>query len=231
MTRKELIEQVALRMDEITPESGLTIAVDGVVNPVTGADENPLYELIDGLADDCALELYASAPYWRLPVTPFLSDEDHDEIKVEAIFPTNPNSRKMIRLKVTDSFLRLAVVKCAEFQRPVTDIYPEASPEGKRQHNRYLMGKEAKPVAVLTHGWWNGVPRREIDCYSLKADTSMAPRAGIEASYIPKPGRAETIPERLFPPLEWLIAARAFEARGDGNHGQICLNTAKSLLV
>lgn len=220
MTRTELITQVALRMDEITPESGLVI-------PVDGADNNPLYELIDGLADDCALELYASAPYWIIPTTPFL----FGDISVDPIFPTKPDSRKMIRFKVSETFLRLAIIKCAEFERPISEVYPEASSEGKRQHNRYLMGKEAKPVAVLTHGWWNGVPSREIDCYSLAPDSAMAPRAGIEASYIVKPGRAETIPARLFPALEWLIAARAFEARGDANHGQICLNTAKSLLV
>ena len=220
MTRKELIAQVALRMDEITPENDFVI-------PVDGADNNPLYELIDGLADDAALELYASAPYWRLPSQAFL----YDEIKVEPIFPTKSDSRKMIRLKVTDDFLRVAVIRCDDFHRPVTDIYPEQSAEGKRQHNRFLMGKEAKPVGVLTHGWWDGAPCREIDCYSLAPDSAAGPRAGIEASYIAKPGRAETIPERLFPPLEWLIAARAFEARGDGNHGQICLATAKSLLV
>ena len=220
MTRKELIAQVALRMDEITPESGFVI-------PVDGADNNPLYELIDGLADDAALELYASAPYWRLPSRAFL----YDEVKVDPIFPNRPDSRKMIRLKVTDAFLRVAVIRCDEFHRPVTDIYPEQSADGKRQHNRFLMGREAKPVGVMTHGWWDGVPCREIDCYSLSADSTVGPRDGIEASYIAKPGRAETIPDRLFPPLEWLIAARAFEARGDGNHGQICLNTAKSLLV
>lgn len=222
MTRTELITQVALRMDEITPESGLVI-------PVDGADNNPLYELIDGLADDCALELYASAPYWIIPTTPFLASE----ISVDPIFPTKPNSRKMIRLKVSETFLRIAIIKCEEFQRPITEIYPEASPEGKRQHNRYLMGKEAKPVAVLTHGWWGNpsVPCREINCYSLKPDSTMAPRAGIEASYIVKPTKAESIPDRLFPALEWLIAARAFEARGDANHGQICLNTSRSLLV
>ena len=220
MTRKELIAQVALRMDEITPESGFVI-------PVDGADNNPLYELIDGLADDAALELYASAPYWRLPSQAFL----YDEVKVDPIFPNRPDSRKMIRLKVTDAFLRVAVIRCDEFHRPVTDIYPEQSAEGKRQHNRFLMGREAKPVGVMTHGWWDGAPCREIDCYSLSADSTVGPRDGIEASYIAKPGRAETIPDRLFPPLEWLIAARAFEARGDGNHGQICLNTAKSLLV
>lgn len=207
-------------MDEITPENDFVI-------PVDGADNNPLYELIDGLADDAALELYASAPYWRLPSQAFL----YDEIKVDPIFPTRSDSRKMIRLKVTDAFLRVAVIRCDDFHRPVTDIYPEQSPEGKRQHNRFLMGKEAKPVGVLTHGWWDGAPCREIDCYSLAPDSTVGPRAGIEASYIAKPGRAETIPERLFPPLEWLIAAHAFEARGDGNHGQICLANAKSLLV
>ena len=35
----------------------------------------------------------------------------------------------------------------------------------------------------------------------------------------------------LIPALEWLIAARAFGARGDVNHANICQQNAQNLLV
>lgn len=211
---------VALRMDEITPESSLSnITVDG-------RDNNPLYSLIDGIADDCALELYSSAPYWRLPQTLF----DGESVKVEGITSAS-DSRKVIRLKVGDDFLRVAEIDCADFRRPITEVVPEQSPKGMRQHNRFLLGKETKPVGVMSFGTWDGVVCREIDCYSLAADTNVTASVGVNASYIAQPDAAENVPELLMPALEWLIAARTFIARGDSNHGSICLETAKNLIV
>ena len=232
MTRKELIRQVALRMDEISPEEVLSIPVDGDL--ISEADENPLYALINGLADDAALELYASAPYWRLPQTAF----EKADIAVSSI-TGDADSRKIIRLRIGDDFLRVAEIDCVDFQRPITEVYPEQSPEGRRQHNRFLMGKEAKPVGVLSFGLWQqesdgmtiNVKCREIDCYSLSYTTTVTPALGIVASYIAKPGAAEDVPEILVPALEWLIAARAFGARGDVDHSATCRQNAQNLLV
>lgn len=221
MTRKELIRQVVARMDEVTPEADLNVIVDGFTD---GADGNPLYLLIDSIADDAALELYSVAPYWRLPQTAF------QNILVESIHSSDVNSRKYIRLKLDDSFLRVAEIDCEGFQRPITEVVPEQSPEGKRQHNRFLLGKEAKPVGVMSFGIWGEVQCREIDCYSLAASTGVTP-AQVKASYIAKPGAVESIPEILIPALEWLIAARAFGARGDSNHATICQQNAQNILV
>ena len=211
-----------MRMDEVTPESSLNIIVDGFED---GTDSNPLYLLINSLADDTALELYSVAPYWRLPQTAFQNK------LVEAINSSDSASRKIIRLKMSDDFLRIAEIDCPDFQRPITEAVPEQSAEGKRQHNRFLMGKEAKPVGVMSFGLWgNGEMCREIDCYSLASNTSVTPET-VKASFIAKPEAAESIPEILIPALEWLIAARAFGARGDTNHASICQQNAQNLLV
>lgn len=230
MTRNELTAQVALRMDEVTPVEELQITVDG-------SDNNPLYTLIDGILDDCVLELFTIAPYWRLPYTPFSGTQ------LSKIFPERDDSRYMIRLRLEDNFLRLAYVSHALFQRPITEVYPEQSAEGKRQHNRYLMGREAKPVAVLSIGSWSAdgepprtVQRKEIDCYSLPSQED----GDVKAFYIAKPDAIEdnnqsavenVVPETIIPALEWLIAARAFGARGDVNHSEICQQNAQNLLV
>lgn len=235
MIREELIRQVALRMDEVTPDSpDFTIADI----PVDGSDNNPLYALIDGLIDAGALELFSIAPYWRLPQTPFPSAD----VQLETVGSTRTinddkttiTQRKMIRLKVQDDFLRVAEINHPSFQRPITEVVPEMSELGKRQHNPYLMAKEARPVGVLSHSSWG----REIDCYSI--DTS-ATTTGLDATYIATPTMPLTddttteietvIPAVLVEALEWIVASRAFGARGDANHAAICQQNAQNLLV
>lgn len=235
MTRAELIQSVSLRMDEITPGTALTnIDVDG-------SDNNPLYALIDGLIDSGVLELYSIAPYWRLFQTDF-TETAYEQLAV--------NDRYVLRIKVPDDFLRVAEIDCTGFQRPIVEVHLEQSDAGKRQHNRFLMGKEAKPVGVLSHGMWDVsasnedpelVPCREIDCYSLADKTGVA----VTASYIPVPQKIyddavtpsssiaveDVVPSELIPALEWLIASRTFGARGDTNHAAICQQNAQNLLV
>ena len=148
-TRAQLIQRVALKMDEVSPD--VTVA-DLTVD---ASDGNPLYTLIDGLIDGGALELFSVAPYWRLKQTTFT------DILLESVGTTRPitkgsiSARKMIRLKVPDDFLRVAEINHTSFQRPITEAVPEISELGKRQHNQFLMGKEARPVGVISHGLWS----------------------------------------------------------------------------
>lgn len=222
MTLNQLIQAVALRMDEITPDSALSnITVDA-------SDNNPLYELIKGLVDDGVLELFSVAPYWRLPQTVF----EHTDF--EAI---GSSGRYMLRCILPDDFLRVAEINCTGFKRPITEVVPEGSSVGKRQHNRFLMGKEVKPVGVMSHGHYDNTSCREIDCYSLSTNIGL----NVDASYIARPIACalwsgtnpveDNVPPTLIPALEWLIAARTFGARGDANHAAICQQNAQNLLV
>lgn len=223
-------------MDEVSPE----IEADDLV--VDGSDGNPLYTLIDGLIDGGALELFSVAPYWRLPQVVFASAD----IQLEAVGSsrtvndggTTIAARKIIRLKVPDNFLRVAEINHTSFQRPITEVVPEISDLGKRQHNPFLMGKEARPVGVMSHGVWSSAQCREIDCYSVASGVSSV--TGVTATYIPKPAMPESgspsdveavIPPVLLPALEWLIAARTFGARGDADHAAICQQNAQNVLV
>lgn len=217
-------------MDEITPSGALSgITVDG-------SDNNPLYELIKGIIDDGVLELFTVAPFWRLPQSAFTYSATAADNQI--IVETGAYSRKVIRLKVPDDFLRVAEISCTDFQRPITEVVPEQSELGKRQHNRFLMGKVARPVGVMSHGAWNGTLCREIDCYSLASTTTVTASSGVSASYIPRPASATAsadtavpVPSVLIPALEWLIASRAFGARGDANHSAICQQNAQNLLT
>ena len=232
-TRAQLIQRVALKMDEVSPN--VTVA-DLTVD---ASDGNPLYTLIDGLIDGGALELFSVAPYWRLKQTTFTN------IDLETVGTARPMTegsiaaRKMIRLKVPDDFLRVAEINHSSFQRPITEAVPEISELGKRQHNQFLMGKEARPVGVMSHGLWSNAQCREIDCYSVAS--SVTTTDGVTATYIPKPAVIsdtapavtveDAVPEVLIPALEWLIAARTFGARGDADHAAICQQNAQNVLV
>ena len=248
MTREQLIQQVALRMDEVTPDN---IGISDIF--VDGADGNPLYALIDGLVDSGCLELFSVAPYWRLKQTTF------SETALESVGSQRTvgdgsitiATRQMIRLKVPDDFLRVAEISHPSFQRPITEVVQEISELGKRQHNPFLMAKEARPVGVMSHGVWVGGTTedptyeqcREIDCYSIPSTGALT---GLVATYIPKPATIDddtahsganavsvedVVPAVLIDALQWLIAARTFGARGDANHSAICQQNAQNLLV
>ena len=237
-TRAHLIQRVALKMDEVSPSD---ISVADLT--VDASDGNPLYTLIDGLIDGGALELFSVAPYWRLKQTTFASADIELEpvgtARTIADGSATVPSRKIIRLRVPDDFLRVAEINHTSFQRPITEVVQEISELGKRQHNPFLMGKEARPVGVMSHGLWGSAQCREIDCYSV--DSSVNTTTGVTATYIPKPAVIsdtspavtveDAVPEVLIPALEWLIAARTFGARGDANHAAICQQNAQNLLV
>lgn len=232
MTRNELIQQVALRMDEVSPD----ITVSDLT--IDGSDGNPLYTLIDGLVDAGALELFSVAPYWRLPQSEFATPKYEDVGKQRVVNDgeTTIAVRKMIRLKVPDDFLRVAEINCTAFQRPITEVVSEMSDLGKRQHNPFLMAKEARPVGVMSHGVWDSNAQcREIDCYSVPSVPNDVSATYIATPTIPASGTSTAI-ETVVPPvlvdaLEWLIAARTFGARGDANHSAICQQNAQNLLV
>lgn len=222
MTRDELIKAVALRMDEITPDSDVSLVVDG-------SDNNPLYELIKGVLDEALMEIYATAPYWRIPTQAFANTS----IEVAAI-PAD-TTRKMIRLKVPDDFLRIAEISCSHFHRPIAAVFPKQSVEGMRQYNKHLRAGAAKPVGVMSSGLWSGSASRQIECYSVPA---TAASVAVSATYIAKPAsvvpNSDTtvnVPATLEPALEWLAASKAFAARGDADHAATCAQNAQSLLV
>jgi hypothetical protein len=145
----------------------------------------------------------------------------------------------------------VAEINHTSFQRPITEVVPEAAELARRQHNPFLMAKEARPVGVMSHGIWTTTVGndttseqcREIDCYSI---ASSATASGVEATYIAKPAVIDdddehsganavsvesVVPAVLIPALEWLIAARTFGARGDANHAAICQQNAQNVLV
>ena len=75
----------------------------------------------------------------------------------------------VIKLQSSDSFLRLVEFQAKDSNIVVTDILPEASPEGRKQLNPYIRGKADRPRLVLTQ---NSFSAPVLKYYSL---TVIAP--------------------------------------------------------
>ena len=225
MNRYDLILATALHMDEVSASDSIAVSVQ-----VDSSDNNPLYTLINGLLDECLVEVYNSDPWWRLKQKPFT-------LPSTATYDKNIG-RYVIKLPVPADYLKIAEIKCDEFQRPISEVYSEGSDMAKRQHNRWLVAKVAKPVAVMSHDSTNG---REIDCYSL--DKASLSGTNLYATYIGIPVlptdttttasaiSTDILPDALVAPLEWLTASKAFGARGNTNGMQVCLQNAQNLLI
>lgn len=224
MTREELIRKVALKMDEISSS-------DDVIVSVGTEDNNPLYTQINSLLNESVNDVLMKAPTYRLQnhmkaLTTESIDLDNPWWGSEEIFN---GTRKVLVINVPDDFLRLASISDKSFERPIVDLAIEGDDTARRQHNKYLVAKTAKPVAVIS----NGMDGRKITCYSYPAKTG--PQAvflyikrydksmdlGVEAD----------LDDYMVDLVSWVCAGRVFVAQGDINKGKICDENASALMI
>lgn len=214
MERIELIKKVALKMDEIS--SSNQVVVD-----VLDSDNNPLYALIDGLLNESINDVLTKAPVYRLQRS-FMDIGNIEEI---ALF----GGRKAVRFLVPSNFIRIAsITDDSNFRRPIVDLAIEGDDVDKRQHNKFLVAKGAKPVAVIGR---NSDGARVITCYSYHADS--APQ--LECQYIQRfdGGTNDDIDldDYMAELVSWVCAGRVFAVQGDINRGKICDENAAALMV
>lgn len=79
-------------------------------------------------------------------------------------------------LPASSDFLRLVAFKAKDSDIVVTDAIPEASAEGRKQHNQYIRGRADRPRLVLMQGSQDGTPKFRY--YSLATGTSSPTAAG-----------------------------------------------------
>jgi hypothetical protein len=216
MTREALIKKVALKMDEISSSSDVIVSV--------GTDDNnPLYTQINGLLNEAVNDVLTKAPIYR--ITGFI-----DIAKTERPTADIIKDRKVLLLPVPDGFIRLVSISDKAFQRPITDLAVEGDQTYKRQRNGFLMGKSAKPVAVLGMGK-DG--KRVISCYSY----SITDLADPVMVYIKRfEGDLDTssnidMDDYLADVVTWACAGKVFAAQGDVTKAKICDDNAIALMV
>jgi hypothetical protein len=219
MTREELIKKIALKMDEISSS-------DEVIVPVNSSDNNPLYTQINNLLNESVNEVLMKAPVYRLHTqTSSFTPQLSTDMKVETIF----NTRKKAAIAIPDDFLRLVSISDNSFDRPIYELAIEGDDADKRQHNKFLVAKSAKPIAVLS----NNANSRKIDCYSYATSVNPSPTILYIKRYNnDKDSSMDTnLDDYLIDVVSWVCAGRVFAAQGDSNKGKICDENAAALMI
>lgn len=216
MTREELIKKVALKMDEISSS-------DDVIVQVNISDNNPLYTQINGLLNESINDVLTKAPIYRIQ-NHVVSNSSSTTVKIFG------NTRATAVFNVPEDFIRLASITDTAFQRPIVDLAIEGDSIDKRQHNKFLVAKSAKPVAVIGRNKSGG---RTITCYSYDLDATPAPAMLYVKRYEGSidPSTEIDMDSYLIDIISWVCAGRVFAAQGDVNKGKICDDNAAALMI
>lgn len=216
MTREELIKKVALKMDEISSS-------DDVIVPVNASDNNPIYTQINALLNESVNDVLTKAPIYRLQNHVTSLDSGYE---VKEIFN---GTRKVAIITVPEDFIRIASISDEAFQRPIVDLAIEGDDVDKKQHNKFLVAKSAKPVAVIGR---NATGGRIITCYSYGNETPALSFNYISRYNNESDTSAETdLDGYMVDVVSWVCAGKVFAAQGDANKGKLCDDNASALMV
>lgn len=216
MIRDELIKKVALKMDEISSS-------DDVIVAVYSGDNNPLYTQINGLLNESVNDVLTKAPVYR--INDFIGVVSKDNITEDTFL-----NRQIAVITVPNDFIRIVSIDDGAFGRPVVDLALEGDEVDKRQHNKFLMAKNTKPVAVLGRG---GTGERLITCYSYRPTDVPNP----SVRYIKRfEGDLDVysdivIDDYLADIVTWVCAGKVFASQGDITKGKTCDDNAVALMV
>ena len=219
MIRDELIKKVALKMDEISSS-------DDVIVAVYSGDNNPLYTQINGLLNESVNDVLTKAPIYRL--TSFVSVVPKDDIRADNV----DGGRQVAVARVPSNFIRIVSITDTQFKRPIVELAYEGDEVDKRQHNRFLMAGNAKPVAVFAYDVL-GQGEKAITCYSYAAGATPSPAI----HYIKRfEGDLDVssdidIDDYLADIVTWVCAGKVFASQGDITKGKTCDDNAVALMV
>lgn len=221
MTREELIKKVALKMDEISSSDDMLVSV-------APGDGNPLYAQINNLLNEAVNEVLMKAPIYRLH-SHVANAATATATTLSGFKDEKNGDRKTAVFSVPDDFMRLVSISDESFLRTIVELAMEGDDVDKRQHNRHLIAKHAKPVAVIGRGA-NG---RTITCYSYASDKTPNPTlAYIKRYNNDKITTEETgLDDYMIDIVSWVCAGKVFSAQGDINKSKICDENALALMI
>lgn len=215
MTRTELIKEVALKMDEISSS-------DDVVVSVGIDDNNPLYTQIERLLNESINDVLMKAPIYRL-------SSQIDVYTLSTVEDIFGGARKKAVFTIPDDFIRIASITDEKFQRPIVDLSIEGDEVDKAQHNKHIVAKKAKPVAVIGR---DDAGKRIISCYSYDTDDAVSPKMRYVKRYDLKNPMVDTgLDEYLEDIVSWVCAGKVFATQGDITKGKICDDNASALMI
>lgn len=215
MTREELIKKIALKMDEISSS-------DDVIVSVGTGDNNPLYAQINSLLNESVNDVLAKAPIYRV--------RKHIKQNEEAEAVTDPKTGRIYsRITVPADFLRLVSITDDAFDRPITELAFEGDETDKRQHNKFLVAKTSKPVAV----WVHHELHKDIRCYSYGYEHEPHPELSYVTRFSASEGLSTDIDldEYIVDIVSWVCAGNVFLAQGAADRAKVCNDNAAELMV
>lgn len=221
MTREELIKRIALKMDEISSS-------DDVITPVGTGDNNPLYTQINNLLNESVNDVLMKAPIYRL--SSHIVAGKAEAIDTKLIKNT---TRYSAQITVPDDFLRLGSITDDNFERPIVELAMEGDDISKRQHNKHLVAKSAKPVAVLGTIYEGGTCKRVITCYSYDSNTTVSPSLYYIKRYDEDNDTSAEIAldDYMVDIASWVCAGKVFASQGNVNGEKICSENAVALMI
>ena len=195
-------------MDEISSSNDVII-------PVGIDDNNPLYTQIDSLLNESINEVLMKAPIYRL----------HNHIvSTSASTAATANGVKVAVINVPEEFLRFVSIIDNAFQRPIVELAIEGDDMAKRQHNKFLIAKTAKPVAIISN---SAAQERIITCYSYGTNGQPSPTL----NYIKRYDDEQELDEYQIDVATWVCAGKVFSIQGDIAKGKTCDENAVALMA
>ncbi len=193
MTRQQIIKEVLVKMDEVSPLDGMNI----IPNPI-----------VEKHIDEAARDILLTAPSQYVPITPFVS-----AMKVGI----NSAEVSVGQIKLPAGFLRLIKFRLDTWLKPTHKVVQEGSEAHKRQFNKYQFGGNHRPVVTIVTGdlglsleyYWkkNTAPTiLNADCVVLTAaenmpDILLVPlfwqSAGLAFQVLGMPDQAKMCHERV----------------------------------
>lgn len=215
MTREELIKKVALKMDEISSSDDIIVAV-------SSSDNNPLYTQINNLLNESINDVLTKAPIYRIPDAFTATEAD-----LEGSVAILGNTRCAGVISLPEDFIRLVSISASGLDRHIVDLAIEGDETDKRQHNKFLVAKNAKPVGVLGRA---DEGYRVIYVYSF--DKNITPLMSL--TYVKR--FTDTVndielDDYMSELVSWVCAGRVFAVQGDINRGKICDDNAAALMI
>lgn len=136
MNREQIIQEVLVRMDEVSPLSGINV----IPNPV-----------VEKSLDESARTIILSAPNHLVPFQDFSSGS-----KVGIPSPEVDVSRIALPVK----FLRLVRFKLNTWMKPTYKVLEEGSKSHLKQYHKYTFGGTTRPVVTVIQS--DGTPWLEF---------------------------------------------------------------------
>ena len=151
MTTLSLSDAVALvrkNLDELDP-NGSNMYTEENGSASDYGDNASLNAIVARNLPEAINAIHLAAPTALLEGEPFVNANlDSVALSDDGILSFN--------LKDSSNYLRLVAFQAADSAIVVTDVIPEASPEGKKQLNPYIRGRKDRPRLVLLQGRHTG---------------------------------------------------------------------------